>query len=195
MAERSDLAAEVSKVLEEAGLESVKGGPGLLDDARKAKQEARRIEAMSLTMAGLSADQIATRMNITPGAVRALVTRTLERASNRNVEQLREIENQRLDRAQAAVWTKVLEGDLKAIDTFLRISQRRSRINGLDAATKIDLTVGIKQEMEAALDELHQVVLGEVITDDLGDDEHAGLGPRDGPGDHREVEGPGGAGY
>src|SRR6478735_307751 len=123
--------------MEEAGLETVPGGTALLDDARRKKQEARRIEAMSLTIAGLTPEQIGERLGISASGVKALVSRTLERASNRNVDQLREIENQRLDRAQAAIWTKVISGDLKAIDTWLRISARRARINGLDAATKI----------------------------------------------------------
>lgn len=195
MAKRSDLAAEVSKVLDEVGLEPVNGNPALLDDARKKRQEARRIEAMSLMLAGLSPEQIGQRMGITATAVNALVTRTLERAANRNVEQLREIENQRLDRAQAAIWTKVLAGDLKAIDTYLRIAQRRSKINGLDAPTNINLNVGIRQEMEKALDELHAVVLqGEVISsDDYVYAEPAGPESGAGVGDDLEVEGSGGA--
>ena len=195
MARRSDIAAEVSAVLAEAGLDTPQpGDPALLDDARRAKQEARRVEAMSLTIAGLSPEQIGERMGITASGVRALVQRTLERATNRNAEQLREIENARLDRAQAAIWTKVLNGDLKAIDTYLRISTRRAKMNGLDAPTNINLSIGIKQEMEAALDELHAVVMGEVVTDDADDRaQWNGDGPRDGALDHLEVEGPRGA--
>jgi DNA-binding CsgD family transcriptional regulator len=177
--------------MEEAGLEPVDGNPALLDDARKKRQEARRVEAMSLVIAGLTYEQIAERMKISPSGVRALVERTLERATNRNVEALREIENARLDRAQAAIWTKVLGGDLKAIDTYLRISTRRAKMNGLDAPTNINLNLSIKQEMEQALNELHEVVMGEVIEYDAGDTD---AGPGEGDGDYREVEGPGGTG-
>lgn len=179
--------------MEEAGLETVPGGTAMLDDARRKKKEARRIEAMSLTIAGLSPEQIGQRLGISAAGVRSLVDRTLERATNRNVDALREIENQRLDRAQAAIWTKVLEGNLKAIDTYLRISARRARINGLDAPTNINLSIGIKQEMEAALDELHQVVMGEVITDDAAGGFGTDPGPGDGLEDHLPIEGVGGA--
>lgn len=175
--------------MEEAGLETVPGGTAMLDDARRKKQEARRVEAMSLMIAGLTPEQIGERMGISASGVKSLVNRTLERATNRNVDALREIENQRLDRAQAAIWTKVLNGDLKAIDTFLRISARRARINGIDAPTNINLNIGIKQEMEQALAELEAVVIdGEVISD-VPDDS----GPEYGLGDDLEVEESGGA--
>ena len=175
--------------MEEAGLEPVGGKTSVLDDARRKRQEARRIEAMSLLIAGLTPDQIGEKMQISASAVKALVNRTLERAHNRNVDTLREIENQRLDRAQASIWTKVIGGDLKAIDTFLRISAQRARVNGLNAPTNINLNLSIKQEMEAALNELHEVVMGEVIEDDDRSDR-----PGDGDGDYLEVEGPSGSG-
>jgi hypothetical protein len=93
-----------------------------------------------------------------------MVHRSLDVAESRAVDEMRELENARLDRAQTAIWTKVLNGDLKALDAFLKISQRRARLNGLDAPTKIDLKIGIRAEMEAALSELENVVLGEVIS-------------------------------
>jgi hypothetical protein len=136
-------------------------------DLTRAQQErasAKRVEAMSLRLAGLTWEQIGDRLQISTEAARQIVQTALDRATHDRVEALREIENARLDRAQAAIWTKVLEGDLKAVDTFLRISQRRSKMNGLDAPTKIDLGVTIKQEMEAALQELEAVVMGEVIS-------------------------------
>ena len=45
----------------------------------------------------------------------------------------------------------MLNGEDKAIDTFLRISQRRARLNGLDAPQKLDLNLSIRQEMEELL--------------------------------------------
>jgi len=93
-----------------------------------------------------------------------MIHRTLDMAEQRGVDELRSVENARLDRAQAAIWTAVLQGDLKAIDTFLKISARRARLNGLDAPTQINLKVSVRAEMEAALNELEQVVLrGELV--------------------------------
>ena len=91
---------------------------------------------------------------------RVVVARTATAA-----EELRAIENERLDVAEAAIWEAVKEGDLKAIAMFLRISARRSRMNGMDAPVRVDMSIGIRAEMEAKLAELRDVVLGEVIGD------------------------------
>jgi transposase len=130
---------------------------------RRVEEKARRVEAMTFRMAGLSWEQVADRMDMSVGGVRAMVERGLERADQREVENMRAMENARLDRAQAAIWSKVLNGDYKAIDTFLRISQRRSKINGMDAPMQVDLNVSIRQEMEQALNELETMVLGPIV--------------------------------
>jgi hypothetical protein len=63
---------------------------------------------------------------------------------------------------------------------FLRLSARRARLYGMDAPTQIALSVNIKAEMEAALDDLERVVLGEVIRSDVLDDEPAEVSADDG---------------
>lgn len=129
----------------------------------KEEQKARRTQALSLRLSGLSYEDIAKHLSISSVKASQLVNETLERAENQSVDQMRELENSRLDRAQAAIWSSVLKGDLKAIDRFLRISQQRSKINGLEAPKKIDLSVGVKQEMQNALSELEELVIGEVV--------------------------------
>lgn len=129
----------------------------------KEEQKARRTQALSLRLSGLSYEDIAKHLSISSVKAHQLVNETLERAENQSVDQMRELENSRLDRAQAAIWSSVLQGDLKAIDRFLRISQQRSKINGLEAPKKIDLSVGVKQEMQNALTELEELVIGEVV--------------------------------
>lgn len=153
-----------------------------LDEARQRRAEAARqqqlaraSEALSLRTAGLSNAQIADRLQISPSGVADMITRALMRKRpNAHLEELRELENGRLDRAQAAIWSKVLEGDTKAIDTFLRINFARRRLNGLDAPLDIRLSVTVRQEMEAALAQLeqvlHQVIPGEVISSREHDD-------------------------
>lgn len=135
------------------------------------RNDARRVEAMNLRLAGFSYEAIAERLEITEGSVVALIERTLERAVNHSVEQLREVENARLDRAQAAIWTKVLSGDEKAIATFITISQRRARLNGLDAPQQLNLAVSVKNEMEHALGELRQVMMQNVVDAEVVEDD------------------------
>lgn len=88
--------------------------------------------------------------------------RHLDRAEVWSAAELQRVENARLDRAQAAIWAKVVGGDITAVHAFLRISERRARLNGLDAPTTVNLDRGVRVEMEAALAEL-ETVLGEVI--------------------------------
>lgn len=127
---------------------------------------------MSLKLAGFSTVQIAERMGIQPDTVRKLINRTLATAENRAAEQMRELENSRLDRAQAAIWSQVLAGDHRAVITFLQISARRARLNGLDSPTSAVISHNVRAEMERALLDLQHVVLqgeAELAADDRSD--------------------------
>ena len=171
MAKPSDLLGEIAEVVSNSAGPDRDAELPNLDGARRSRQAARRAEALAYKLAGLPNAQIAERMGVSESGVIDLINRTLERATNKAAEEMRDIENARLDRAQAAIWTKVLAGDTKAVDTFLRISQRRARLNGLDAPTSINLSVSVRQEMEAALATLENVVLGQVISSST-DEEH-----------------------
>jgi DNA-binding CsgD family transcriptional regulator len=160
MARPSDLTGEVVEAAEASDD---------LDLARKRREasaaSARRVEALTLRLAGLSYEQIAERLHISREGAQDMVNRSLARAENLAAEEMRELEGSRLDRAQAAIWTQVLEGDVKAVQAFLQISARRARLFGLDAPTKLNISVSVRAEMEQALNALEQVVLGEVIHD------------------------------
>jgi DNA-binding CsgD family transcriptional regulator len=166
----SDIAGEVAAV--SAAMRDVEPSTR---EARDAKDKARRAEALTLRMAGLSDEQIAERMNMTESGARQLIERTLTRAVNQSVAQDRQLENLRLDRAQAAIWPDVLKGDLKAINTYLKISSERSKLNGLYAPTKIDLGVSIRSEMERALADLEQHVEEIIVDAEVVEDEDEGL--------------------
>jgi len=135
-----------------------------INDARVKREESRRSEALSLRMAGLTYSQIAERLEISETAASELIGRTLEHGNAPEVDELRALENARLDRSQASIWSRVLEGDTQAIDAFLRISQRRARLNGMDAPVRVDLSVSVRQEMESALTALEAVVLNTATT-------------------------------
>lgn len=145
----------------------------------KAYRHARRAEAVTLAMAGLTYEQIGDKLGISTSAAWSLVNRTINETRNYAVDQLRLLENARLDRAQAAIWNDVLEGNLKAIDAYLKISDRRSKLNGLDAPTKVQMSVSVRQEMEEKLSELQKVIEGEVVdhADVVAEEEAAALEP------------------
>ncbi|WP_314431654.1 hypothetical protein [Microbacterium lacticum] len=96
--------------------------------------ETRRAEALSYRRAGLSYRQIGERMHLSHTQAHALVMQALDRIVHEEATALRDLEAQRLDMMQAAVWSRAVSGDLRAIDTTLRISARRSRLLGLDLA-------------------------------------------------------------
>jgi hypothetical protein len=120
---------------------------------------ARRVEALSLRMAGLTYEQIGSRLQMTRLNAMELIKVSLQEAENLAVDEMRTLENIKLDRVQASIWSKVLDGDLPSIAAFLQISNRRAKLNGLDSPTRINLSLTVQQEMESALKELEAVVL------------------------------------
>lgn len=143
-----------------------------LSRRRIERNDSRRAEALSLLLAGLTHDQIADRLEVSRTDVGSILSRALADRPVTGVDEMRMIENARLDRAQAAIWTKVLEGDPKAVQSFLSISQRRSRLNGMDAPMQIEMSAHVRIEMQQALDELQEIVLGEAF--EVRDDDDPG---------------------
>jgi transposase len=168
MARRSDVVAAVTAVpdIPESGTTHL----GSLRDEQRTRDQVNRTKAISLKLAGLSDEAIGEQLDMSVSGVRDLIRRTLDRAENRVVEEMRDLENAKLDRVQTAIWTKVIEGDLKAVDTYLRLSARRAKLNGLDQPMKIDLSLTVREEMEQALTQLEHLVLrGEVVRDEMQD--------------------------
>lgn len=137
---------------------------------RRTKARMRAVQALNLRAGGLTYQRIGDKMGISTSYARELVERALERSESRAVDEYRDMENLRLDTAQAAIWPGVLRGDLQHVDRFLRISERRSKLNGLDAPAKLNISMATRTEMELALQELSNIVIGEVVQDDDDDD-------------------------
>lgn len=168
-----EILAQVNAVSEEARAAAADEEQKPSKSVQQVREDARRAEALTLRMAGIPYSQIADRLQISQTAARNLVVRSLEHANQAAIEELRGVENQRLDRAQAAIWPQVIQGDHKAIQSFLRISQERSKINGIYAPQKLDLAVNVRNEMMRALEGLDEladnIIDAEVIEDDLSD--------------------------
>ncbi|KAB7850133.1 hypothetical protein [Streptomyces mobaraensis] len=114
--------------------------------ASKAQQAAtaeRRTKAIAMRLAGVDFETIAERLGYasrgaaTKDLIRALEIRHAEQGAQAEV--LRSVEAQRLDRLQAAAWALALQGDLKAIETVVRIIDRRCRLLGLDAPARMEV--------------------------------------------------------
>jgi hypothetical protein len=137
----------------------------------------KQLKALELRRAGVDFQTIATQLGYTDrgGAWRA-VQSALKRGFVEPAADLRQLEAERLDRLQAAVWAAALRGDTKAIDRVLRISDQRARLLGLNAPTKTDVTVRLDEQqavlllraIRGILADLHltgeqQAIVGEVV--------------------------------
>ncbi len=109
-------------------------------DKRSATAAIRRQRSFELRLAGCTYQVIGDQVGISKQAAYGLVRRELVRL-NRLTEAdgnlLRELELVRLDAMTEVLWSKAIDGDLGAVDRLLRISERRSKLLGLDAATSI----------------------------------------------------------
>lgn len=131
-----------------------------------ARASARRAQAVALRLAGMTYEEIAVQAGYSDkSAARHAVLRALDRVEAESVQEYRELENARLDRAQAAIWTQVVAGDIKAVLAFLRLSARRARMNGLDAPQAVTVSTPDRVQLEAMIADFRtgvETVLGEV---------------------------------
>lgn len=107
----------------------------------KAARLARDNQALELYLAGATMPQIAQALGYS--AV-ASAYRTVERALMQQVvpatEEVRRAELMRLDGMLRKLQGKINGGDIKAIETALKIMDRRAKYLGLDAPTKAEVT-------------------------------------------------------
>ncbi len=111
----------------------------LKNDPTVMDKEKRVIE---LRRAGVTYDLIAEEVGYSSasGAYHAF-TRAMKRTLRESgSDELREIEADRLDRLQRFTWPLAAQGDLRAIETILRIMARRARLLGLDSPIKQEVT-------------------------------------------------------
>ena len=111
---------------------------GLPEDELLAKE----LKVLDLRRAGFTFMRIAeeTGYKQASGAQRAYL-RIMERTKPQAVEEHRWQELDRLDRMQVALWPRAMKGDDKAINTIVRLMERRARLVGMDAPTRIQAEV------------------------------------------------------
>lgn len=142
-------------------------GSGAHDLGRAA---ARRVQAVRLRMSGATYDQIAEACGYSDkGSARHAVMRALTRLEAESVGELRALENARLDADEVVLRSLIADRSqtantrIRAIDSRLRLSARRARLNGLDAPLQVALSAGVTAELEDALAEAAALIEGEVL--------------------------------
>jgi hypothetical protein len=111
-------------------------------DAHQVPIIERRRQAVELRIAGKSWQEIADLLGYdSKGTACGDVRRALQKAVEKlavPMEEYRQLELDRLDKMQDALWPKVLEGDTRTVDTSLRLMDRRAKLLGLDAPTRTE---------------------------------------------------------
>ncbi len=160
----------------------LRGRPGQ-DDARRLAREAQLV---TWKLSGMTYEQVAARAGYTTGAAaRRVILKALASVRDQAVADLRMVENARLERANMALWPKVLAGDVDAVQAWVKVSQARRQLNGLDAPQQVHISTGATAELEDALAELRrlasldlEVVMGTVERDEDDEEDQAHGGDR-----------------
>lgn len=117
---------------------------GNATDRGKMRGYNRELEAVKLRTAGFTYQQIADQLDYAgPQGAYEAVKAILARREQEAVDELRKIQHERLDTALRGIWPKVMKGDPKAVLAFLKIEERRARLEGVDSPTKIEHSGGV----------------------------------------------------
>ena len=95
----------------------------------------REVSALRFRAEGCTYEEIGRRLGITKQSAWEAVDRAMTRSGEElrdRAAQVRALEAERLDAAAAAIWSKVMDGDLRAHDTWLRNRSRYATLLGLD---------------------------------------------------------------
>lgn len=116
----------------------------------------RRTKALELRKEGRTFAAIARELGVSEQRAHRVITAELQRLNARRAEQAAEVtrlELERLDALLVAVWGKAQEGDTQALDRVLAIMARRTRLLGLDAPRRQELTGGGGGPLRFSLEE------------------------------------------
>ncbi|ORX01317.1 hypothetical protein [Mycolicibacillus trivialis] len=105
---------------------------------RQPAERERALKALALRREGLPYRVIAERLEWgDESSARYAVARLLDRTEAEEVAEMRYIEGERLDELQRTHWAAALAGDLDAGKMVLKVMERRARLFGLDAPSKV----------------------------------------------------------
>lgn len=102
----------------------------------------REMRALDYRRKGHTYEEISRYMGLGgPGVAYRIIQRAMSKAIVENADEVRAVELDRLDGFLTRLQEKIERGDTKAIDTALRIMDRRAKMLGLDAPTKVQAEV------------------------------------------------------
>ena len=100
----------------------------------KIDRNRRMRDALELRKAGVPYAAIAERLGWkSPQSAYKAVQKALNTQINEPIQELRQIEVERLNHLLMLVWARVQQGDMRAVDSAMRIMERISSLRGLEA--------------------------------------------------------------
>jgi len=108
-----------------------------------AKRHDRQLKAVELRRKGKSYRTIADELGVSVRTAFDDVWKhfsELDKLATEKLEQVRQLELARLDKYLEALEPKCAEGDEKAIAVAIKVGERRSKLLGADAPTKVERT-------------------------------------------------------
>jgi hypothetical protein len=95
-------------------------------------------QVLMLRRQGYTWDAISQRVGYSsPSSSRDAFLRASNRLIRDDLDEVRQLEIDRLDIALSAIWNQIEDGDLMAINTMLKIMERRSKMLALDAPRRL----------------------------------------------------------
>jgi hypothetical protein len=113
------------------------GSPG---GSLRARRERERL-AVELRVEGCTYAEIGAHLGVSDRMASRIFHRAMDRVLREPVAQLVELEASRLDGLWAAMWPRALAGSARHAEVCVRISERRSRLLGLDQPTRVNANV------------------------------------------------------
>lgn len=97
------------------------------------------------------------------GAAYKAVMPHIRRLRDETLQDLKDILDAQLNRAAVPMYAKVLNGDVRAHDSWLRNRKQWADLHGLNAPVQVAISVGVAAEVDDALAELEEYAAGQVV--------------------------------
>ena len=123
---------------------------GAEQPAGKLGRAQRNARVIQLRLAGLTPQAVADVMTteghpMSAGAVSQITSKqigALAAVTTERAEEMRDLHLARLERALAAIWPKVLAGNLQAVDRMVKIIDKSARLSGIDKTPQVSPGAG-----------------------------------------------------
>lgn len=126
---------------------------------KKHEMAQRSKQAIQLKLAGASYPEIAEALGVSLSTAHGDVQRALRDIPREEALLLRQVEAARLDRLGRELWKDAIDKDvniiqrLPLIDRLLKLSDRRSKLLGIDAPQSVEIS-GVDLDLDAAVEQI-----------------------------------------